>query len=62
VSPEAAEGGPIAIIKNGDKISIDIQKRTLNVDLTEKEIESRLKTWKPKKPRIEKGYLTRYSP
>jgi dihydroxy-acid dehydratase len=61
VSPEAAEGGPIAIIKNGDTISIDIQKRTLNVNLTEKEIESRLKTWKPKKPRIEKGYLMRYS-
>ena len=62
VSPEATEGGPIAVIKNGDKISIDIPKRTLNVKLTEKEIESRLKTWKPKKPRVEKGYLTRYLP
>lgn len=62
VSPEANEGGPIAIIKNGDTISIDILKRTLNVNLTEKEIETRLKTWKPKKPRIKKGYLTHYLP
>ncbi len=62
VSPEAAEGGPIAVIKNGDTISIDILKRTLNVNLTEKEIESRLKTWRPKKPRIVKGYLMRYMP
>jgi dihydroxy-acid dehydratase len=62
VSPEAAEGGPIAIIKNGDIISIDIPKRNLSVKLTKKEIENRLQTWKPKKLRINKGYLTRYSP
>jgi dihydroxy-acid dehydratase len=61
VSPEAAEGGPIAIVKNGDIISIDIPQRTLNVNLTDKEIKSRLKLWKPKEHRIKKGYLTRYS-
>jgi len=61
VSPEAAEGGPIAAIKNGDIISIDIPKRALNVKLTEKEIKSRLKSWKPRKPRVKKSYLTRYS-
>ena len=61
VSPEAAEGGPIAAVKNGDIISIDVPKRTLNVKLTEKEIKSRLKSWKPKKPRVKKSYLTRYS-
>jgi len=60
VSPEAAEGGPIAAIKNGDIISIDIPKRTLNVRLTKEEIKSRLKSWKPRKPRVEKSYLTRY--
>jgi dihydroxy-acid dehydratase len=60
VSPEAAEGGPIAAIKNGDIISIDIPKRTLNVKLTKEEIKNRLKSWKPKKPRVEKSYLTRY--
>ena len=61
VSPEAAEGGPIVAIKNGDIISIDVPKRTLNVKLTREEIKSRLKSWKPKKPRVEKGCLTRYS-
>jgi len=61
VSPEAAEGGPIAAIKNGDIILIDIPKRTLNVNLTNEEIKSRLKSWKSRKPRVEKGYLTRYS-
>jgi dihydroxy-acid dehydratase len=61
VSPEAAEGGPIAAIKNGDIISIDIPRRALNVKLTEEEIGSRLKLWKPKKSRIKKGYLKRYS-
>jgi len=60
VSPEAAEGGPIAAIKNGDIISIDIPKRTLNVKLTDEEIKNRLKSWKPKETRVKKGYLTRY--
>jgi dihydroxy-acid dehydratase len=62
VAPEAAEGGPIAIVKNGDKITIDIPNRVLKVELTEQEIKKRLEAWKPKKPRITKGYLTRYSP
>jgi dihydroxy-acid dehydratase len=62
VAPEAAEGGPIAVVKNGDKISIEISNRTLNVELSEQEIKKRLKAWKPKKPRITKGYLARYSP
>jgi dihydroxy-acid dehydratase len=62
VAPEAAEGGPIAVIQNGDTITIDISNRALNVDLTEQEIKKRLEAWKPKLPRITKGYLTRYSP
>jgi len=62
VAPEAAEAGPIAVIKNGDTITIDIPNRTLEVELTEQEIKKRLKTWKPKPPRITKGYLARYSP
>jgi len=62
VAPEAAEGGPIAIVKNGDKITIDIPNRVLKVELTEQEIKKRLATWKPKPPRITKGYLTRYTP
>jgi dihydroxy-acid dehydratase len=60
VSPEAAEGGPIAAVKNGDIISINVTKKTLDVKLTKEEISTRLKSWKPRKPRVEKGYLARY--
>jgi dihydroxy-acid dehydratase len=62
VEPEAAQGGPIALIKNGDIIAIDIPNRVLNVKLTEQEMEKRSAAWKPKEPRIKKGYLARYSP
>jgi dihydroxy-acid dehydratase len=61
VSPEAMEGGTIAILKNGDRIKIDIQKRKIDVLLTEKEIKARLAKWKPLKPKITKGYLARYA-
>ena len=62
VAPEAADAGPIAILKNGDTITIDIPNRTLKTELTDEEIKKRLATWKPKPPRITKGYLTRYTP
>jgi dihydroxy-acid dehydratase len=62
VEPEAANGGVIAIVKNGDIIAIDIPNRSLNVELTREEIDKRLQNWKPKPPRITKGYLSRYSP
>ncbi|MEM2968072.1 MAG: dihydroxy-acid dehydratase [Candidatus Bathyarchaeia archaeon] len=62
VAPEAAEGGPIAIVKDGDKITIDIPNRVLKLELQEQEIAKRLASWKPKKPRVNKGYLARYSP
>lgn len=61
ISPEAASGGPIAILKNGDKIVINIPERSLNVDLSSAEIESRKKLIKPFKPKIASGYLNRYS-
>jgi len=61
VSPEAAEGGPIAIIRDGDIIQIDVPNRTLNVKLSDKEIEGRLKKWHLQvKPKVAKGYLYRY--
>jgi dihydroxy-acid dehydratase len=60
VSPEAAEGGPIAIIKDGDIIEIDIPHRKLNVQLSEKEIAHRLTQWKAPKPKFLKGWLGRY--
>ncbi len=61
VSPEAAAKGPIAILKDGDIINIDITNRKLEVKLTQKEIEKRFKTWKPVEPKIKTGYLARYS-
>src|SRR5438132_3710273 len=51
VSPEAAVGGPIAAIKNGDKVTLDVAKRTLSVNLSAVEIKARLKKWKAPKPR-----------
>ncbi len=62
VAPEAFEGGPIAVLRDGDIITIDIAKRSLNVELSEQELNSRLAQWKPRPPKITKGYLSRYVP
>jgi len=61
VSPEAMEGGPIAIVKDGDMISIDITKRKLDLLLSKKEVDDRIKKHKPIKPKITKGWLARYA-
>lgn len=61
ISPEASAGGPIAILRDGDIISIDIPKRKLEVKLSKSEIEKRFRTWKPVAPKIKTGYLARYS-
>jgi len=61
VSPEAADGGPIAVLKNGDIIEIDVPKRKLNVELSDEELGNRLKLWKRKPLKVRKGYLVRYS-
>jgi len=61
ISPEAMEGGPIAIIKDGDRIKIDIPKRKIDLMLSDKEIKERLSRWKPPEPKIKKGYLSRYA-
>ncbi len=61
VSPEAAEGGPIAFVKEGDIIKIDIPSRKLELDISQKELESRRAEWKPPEPKIKKGYLARYA-
>jgi dihydroxy-acid dehydratase len=62
VAPEAFEGGPIAVIQNGDVIAIDIPNRSLNVKLTDEELRERLAAWKPRPPKISKGILSRYKP
>lgn len=61
ISPEAAEGGPIAAVQNGDIINIDLNKRILNVDLTDEEIKKRLAALPPFVPKIKRGYLARYT-
>ncbi|MBQ6904128.1 MAG: dihydroxy-acid dehydratase [Lachnospiraceae bacterium] len=60
VSPEAAVGGPIALVEEGDIISIDIPQHALNVKISDEEMEKRRKNWKPRKPEITTGYLERY--
>ena len=60
VSPEAAEGGPIALVKEGDLIEIDIPGRLLNLKVSDKELDKRRKTWSPKVQEVTKGYLVRY--
>jgi dihydroxy-acid dehydratase len=62
VAPEAAEGGPIAVIENGEVITIDIPNRILSVALSDEEIKKRQAAWKPRPPKITKGYLSRYQP
>ncbi len=61
VSPEAMEGGPIALVREGDKISIDIPKRTIKLEVSAKELKARAKKWKQPAPKITHGYLTRYA-
>jgi len=61
ISPEAADGGPIAILQEGDIIEIDITNNALNVALSNEEIAARLKQWQPPEPKIKKGYLGRYA-
>jgi len=61
VSPEAAEGGPIAAVRDGDIITINIPEGKLDVNLSQQEIEERMRAWKALEPRIKKGYLARYA-
>lgn len=61
VSPEAAVGGPIALIEEGDIIKIDIPNYSLNVDVTDEELAKRKEKWQPREPKITDGYLRRYA-
>ena len=61
VSPEAMEGGPIALLKEGDIIAIDIPKRALNVKLSDEELAERKANWTQPEPKVTKGYLSRYA-
>jgi len=61
VGPEAALGGPIAILQDGDLITIDIPSRMLDVALSQEEIAERFKGWQPLPPKVKSSYLARYS-
>ncbi len=61
ISPEAAEGGPIAFVENGDPIVINLTSRTISLMLSEEELAQRKEGWKQPPPKIKKGYLARYS-
>ena len=61
VSPEAAAGGPIALVQEGDIIAIDIRARTLTLEVDEKELARRRALWEPPEPKIKTGYLARYA-
>jgi dihydroxy-acid dehydratase len=61
VTPEAFVGGPIAVIKNGDSITIDAEKRTINLDIPAAELKKRLKAWTQPKPRYTAGVLAKYA-
>ena len=61
VSPEAAVGGPIALIEEGDIIKIDIPANTINVDVSDEELEARRAKWQPREPKVTTGYLARYA-
>jgi dihydroxy-acid dehydratase len=61
VSPEAADGGPIAVVQNGDMISIDIPNRKLHLEIDNEELMERLRKWRPREPKVKKGVLDFYA-
>jgi len=61
ISPEAAEGGPLAIVEDGDAITIDVPNRRLHLHVSDEEIAERLSKWKPRAPKFKRGYLALYS-
>ena len=61
VTPEAAVGGPIALLKNGDTITIDAERREVNVDVSDAELKRRAKAWKPPRTKYKRGLLAKYA-
>jgi len=61
ISPEAAEGGPIALVQDGDKIVLDVHNRRLELKISDEEMKKRLAAWKPREPKIKSGWLSRYA-
>lgn len=61
ISPEAAAGGPIAVVKDGDEIMIDIKKRSIGIKLSQSQVNERFVSWEKPEPKIREGYLARYA-
>ncbi|WP_449622989.1 dihydroxy-acid dehydratase [Robertmurraya sp. Marseille-Q9965] len=61
ISPEAAEGGPIAFVENGDIIELDLNNRKITLEVSDEELEKRRANWQGFEPKVKKGYLARYS-
>lgn len=61
VSPEAALGGPIAAVRDGDMICFDVRKRVLKVEISQQELRKRMKKWQPQKPRYPTGVFAKYA-
>ena len=61
ITPEAFAGGPIALVRNGDRVTIDARRRSLTVEVSAKELALRRRRWKPRKPRYTRGVLAKYA-
>jgi len=61
ISPEAMEGGPMCIVRDGDEILIDIPNRRIDLLISDEEMEKRMKSWIPPEPKVKEGYLARYA-
>ena len=61
VAPEAAKGGPLAILQEGDEIVIDAKERLLDVQLSDAEIQARFEQWTPPEPRYARGVMAKYA-
>ncbi|MDJ0722892.1 MAG: dihydroxy-acid dehydratase [Desulfobacterales bacterium] len=61
ISPEAMQGGPLAVVREGEMIAIDIPAKTISLELPGEEIENRLQSWQPPAPKITTGYMARYA-
>jgi dihydroxy-acid dehydratase len=61
IVPEAAVGGPIAVIENGDVIKIDAVAHTIDMEVSDEEIQRRLQAWRPPKPKVRRGTLAKYA-
>ena len=61
ISPEAAVGGPIALVEDGDIIEINIPENTITLNVSDEELAKRRAEWKPREPKITTGYLARYA-